>query len=101
MIPHIANVSKFGKMSKNNGVLLLGDHIVLWSKVDSSTIGFPIGAFTIAFMVPNSSLSLRTTSIAIFPSTPGIPSGIGTSIVPFSSVSLNSSINNGLNNLCT
>jgi len=85
-------------MSKNNGVLFLGDHIVLWSNVDSSTIGFPIGALTIAFTVPYSSLSLRITSKVKFPFTPGSPSSIETRMVPSSSVTLNSSpINKGLN----
>ena len=89
--PHIPNINKFGNISRNNGVLFLGDHIVLWLKVDSSTIGIPTGALTIAFTVPKSSLSLRTTSKVKFPSTPGIPSSISTRIVPFSSVLLKSS----------
>ena len=89
--PQILKINKFGNISKNRGVLLLGDHIVLWSKVDSSTIGSPMGASTIAFTVPKSSLSFRTTSKVKFPSIPGIPSSIGTRIVPFSSVITNSS----------
>ena len=90
MNPHIPKINKFGNISKNRGVLFLGDHIFLSSKVDSSTITLPIGALTKAFTVPYSSLSLKTTSIIKFPSTPGMPSSIGTIIVPFSSVLLNS-----------
>ena len=76
--------------------------MVLWSKVDSSTIAVPTEPETFAIRVPKSSLSFRTTSKVKLPSTPGIPSKIGTDIFPSSSVSLNSSpIKRGLNNRWT
>lgn len=52
MTIHIPKVSKFGIISRYKGVLLLGDHIVLSSNVDSSTIGIPTGAVIKAFTVP-------------------------------------------------
>ena len=52
MNPHTPRINKFEVTNKKSGALFGGDHIVRSSKVDSSTIGIPIGALTKAFTVP-------------------------------------------------